>query len=145
MAIITSIGTKFYVSAAVPATNDAAGFGALTWTQIKNVVGFPTSSPKVGDVTYTTIEDGITQHLHGSIDHGSTSVKLAHDPLDAGLIIVKAGNNNGTNHSFKVVDGAGDIRYQSGLISNGEYPEPTDTAVNGYNFEVFFNTVPVYA
>ena len=53
----TSAGTVVSVSAGLPATFDAAGFAALTYTQVGKVDNAGNLGASIAPVTFTPIED----------------------------------------------------------------------------------------
>ena len=124
MAIQTSLGATWEVAAAQPATEDATGYGALSYTEVNQIASLGAIGPTFEDVTFTPLKDGVTQHRKGGADYGSLAVSMAVDPTDAGQILVASGVDGAekdTVFSHKVTLQSGDIRYFQGQIfSNPE-------------------------
>jgi hypothetical protein len=124
---ITAAGTKLAISAAAPATEDAAGYAALTFTTIGDI-------EKIGAIGATTNKvefqplDGPKQKHKGSTDYGSLQPSLAHDDEDAGQTLLRTAGDPASNdlYSFKVTLPDGAIRYFQGRVFG--YPETIDGA-----------------
>lgn len=81
-------GTTVYASAGVPATYDAAGYAAKTWTEVK---GF-SNVGEVGDEmemgTFDSLKDGRLK-FRTIADPGDLDASMADLPADPGQIILK--------------------------------------------------------
>lgn len=108
----TSQGTKLYVSAALPATEDTDGYEALAWTLVTGVETLPAFGATTDPVTFQPL-DGPEEIHKGPLKNGSLQVPLALKPADAGQVIVRAAAAPGNNalYSFKVLFPNGGIRY----------------------------------
>lgn len=122
----SSAGAALAISAATPATFDAAGYGALTFTEIGQI-------EKIGSVgaSYAKVEfqplKGPKQKFKGSVDNGTLSPSLAHDPEDAGQTLLRtAADDISTLYSFEITFQSGDKRYFQGRVFG--YPETIDSA-----------------
>lgn len=93
-AAFTSAGTTIHVSASAPATYDAAGFAALSWTKVGEVVDLGTYGKKYNLVTHNPIDDRKTVKRAGSYNSGAMSVKMARVPADGGQTILVAQQGN---------------------------------------------------
>lgn len=87
--VMTSTGVKLYVSAALPATYDAAGYGALTWTEVTNVTTIPAYGPTAAVVTHQPLSTGVDEKYGGFINYGSVAVEAAFVADDAGQGILR--------------------------------------------------------
>lgn len=123
MGSTTAAGTKLAVSVAAPATQNAAGYGALTFTEVTNV-------EKIGPIgaTYNKVEfsplRGPKQKHKGSRDNGALAPTMAHDEDDAGQSIVRAAVSSNALLSWEVTYPNGEIRYFQGRVFG--YPENVD-------------------
>jgi hypothetical protein len=123
----TAAGSTLAISAASPATEDAAGYAALTFTEIGQI-------EKIGSVgaTFAKVEfkplKGATQKHKGSVDYGSLQPSLAHDAGDAGQTLLRTAADDATStlYSFKVTYPDGAKRFFQGRVFG--YPETTDGA-----------------
>ena len=99
----TSAGTTIAVSIASPATQDAAGFAALTLT----VVGGVESIPAFGALsTVNSFQplNGPQEKHKGPVNYGSLQIPMAYDKSDAGQTIIRtlADPTNNSQGSFLV-------------------------------------------
>lgn len=146
MAIQTSLGATWSVSTAAPATEDAAGYAALTYTEVGNIENLGSVGPTFEDVTFTPLKDGVTQHRKGGADYGSLQVSMATDEDDAGQTLVVSGVDGAErdtvfSHKITLQDGA--VRYFRGQIYSA--PETVGDASSMVMTEVnvMVSSVPV--
>lgn len=139
----TSIGTTLHVSTAAPATEDEAGYAALTWVEIGGIQSIGEKGDDAEDVTFTGLKTGRTEHSIGAIDGGVLAVSCKNILADAGQVIVKSGDNNDVDHSFKMTDPDGTLFNFQGKLASGKYSEKTASAYEGYDFETRVNTATV--
>jgi hypothetical protein len=107
----TSAGTTVSVSASAPATYDAAGFAALTYTQIGEITDAGTYGRKYSLVTHNPLDSRQTIKRKGSFNDGTMQLKLARVPSDAGQTILVAARDDDDSYSFKIVLQDGTINY----------------------------------
>ncbi|MBL8560900.1 MAG: hypothetical protein JNN06_01350 [Gemmobacter sp.] len=74
MAFITYTGSTIEVSSGRPATTDAAGFAAKTYTKVNHILDWAEMGDTSQDVTETTL-DGRTWHTNGPLDGGEYLVE----------------------------------------------------------------------
>lgn len=109
MAIKTNAGTVISVSAEIPATFDATGYAALPWTVVGNVENTPERGREYVVTNFNPIATRATQKFKGSYDEQDTTLSIAYDPADGGMVILKSGLNLDANYAFKIVDQGGDV------------------------------------
>lgn len=101
----TVAGTKLYISAGLPATYDAAGFGALTYTVVAEVIDIGEIGKTYDLVAHTPIGDRKKYKLKGGYDSGQLPLQLAKATLansDAGQALLLAASNSDADYSFKI-------------------------------------------
>jgi len=108
----TVAGSKLYISEGAPATPNAAGFAALTWTEVGKI----TSVGSVLGRTYSTSSlslVGEAQELEkkGSFKLNNAQFECAWVEDDTGQMIVDEASRDYSIPSFKLVKQNGDIRY----------------------------------
>lgn len=109
---IASALTEIAVSAAAPATHDAAGFVALTFTPIELASDGGEIGPTDALVTFTPLKDPTTQKAQGSRNYGSQAVNMAYSTEnDAGVAILEVAHAARTPVSVKATLPDGAIRY----------------------------------
>lgn len=123
------IGKTLYIATAHPATDDAAGYEALTWVQVKGLQVLPTlgGSHALIDVEdlatgETTAEKGAHSGNDSSMsfrtvasDTGQTNLKAQADDND-GLLSIKIGSGSGTDSGDGPALETGDpVEYAKGI------------------------------
>jgi hypothetical protein len=116
MALTEGIGGFLSVSAAAPATFDASGYGALTWTDVGEASEVPAFGAAYSPVTFTPLKTGIVNKFHGELNYGSITVPLGYDSASAGQIILLAALASKNEISFRETRSDGTIRFISGKV-----------------------------
>lgn len=137
------IGTSFYFSAAVPATNDAAGFEALTWgDKVPGYQGGARFGFEAEDIDVPDLESGITTKLKG-MSTGAASTLTFHGPSSQtrAAALKAAADGVGSVGSIKIVRAttpgsppvAGDpVQYAQGYLKSFMEAEQTATSHEGF-------------
>lgn len=105
MGVQTSSGVLFAIVAASPATIDAAGFGALTYENVGEVVDVPEIGADVALVTHMPLATGIVAKFKGFKNFGSFALGFADDITDAGQLVLESGAtgaNENVQHSARI-------------------------------------------
>lgn len=139
------IGALISVSAAVPATIDSAGFGALAWTLVGKIVTWGAVGDNTSNISIPLLS-GRVLHLNGAADGGEIAFSLVYDTApDAGQTIIINNSNSNVNCSVKIVDPDSKIAYNYGLFANVEDMERSNGNYKGLNgvFRVNSATVRV--
>jgi len=116
MALTEGIGGFLSVSAATPATFDADGYAALTWTEVGEASEIPEFGAAYSAVTFTSLKTGIEDKFHGALNYGSITIPLGYDSADAGQIILLAALASKDEISFRETRSDGTIRYIMGKV-----------------------------
>jgi len=111
------IGATLYVAQAAPATNDAAGFEALTWVQVKGIQTLPVFGVSHAGIDVEDLGTGFTSSVKGAASGRDTAFTFRRIADDPGQIDVKeqAADDNGVA-SLKIVYGTG--------VDTGDGPAP---------------------
>jgi len=112
----SSVGSKVYLSAGVPATTDAAGFGALAYTEIKEVTDLGAIGPESAVINHNPVAENVTYKLKGSKNYGTLAVKAARAPTDPGQLLVIAAEASNNPYAMKMVLQNGTILYAQVLV-----------------------------
>ena len=141
----TSTGTLLGVSAASPATYNQAGYEALTFTDVGELIDLPEYGPSVQVVESNPLATGITEKFNGFINYGSLSLGLDLDLDDAGQTILEAGvpvpPAQFTPHSFKITFPDGTVEYFEGGIFSYTRSAGTSNSMLGSTVLVEINSV----
>ncbi|AHD02950.1 hypothetical protein [Leisingera methylohalidivorans] len=102
------LGKTIFVAKALPATNDSAGFEALTWVQAKGLITLPQLGTSHSMIDIPDLSTGFTTAVKGAgqgVDTTMTFRKVDGDTGQADLI-GQAIDNDGIL-SVKIVNGTG--------------------------------------
>lgn len=117
MATRNSIGKTIYVAQALPATNNAAGFEALTWVQAKGVQTLPQLGVSHSGIDVPDLATGFTASVKGAATGVESTMSFRRVSADAGQIDIKEQSDNGQGLlSVKIVTGTG--------VDAGDGPAP---------------------
>lgn len=136
--VIQSVGTQVYVSAAVPATYDSAGFGALSWTEVGEVESLGEYGGSAQISQFVPLATGTVKKRKGSLDYGTSSMVIG-KTTDAGLAIMKSGFDGANKHlihSFRIVESDGSIGYYTAVIGSYVYSMGDANTVTRINTNV---------
>lgn len=127
MGSTTAAGSTLAISAGSPATQDAAGYTPLTYTEIGGIEKIGTIGATFNKVEFQPLK-GPKQKHKGSPDYGSLQPSLAHDEADAGQTLLRTAADDETSklYACMVVYPTGAKRYFQGRVFG--YPETTDGA-----------------
>lgn len=137
-----SIGCSVYISAALPATNDAAGFEALSWTEIGGLVEGPQFGYSHEVIDIPDLKSGYLSGAKGAAagtdtqmqfrevesDTGQALAKTTADDND-GLCSIKVGYGTGTNSTLTTGD---PVEYAQGFLHSHLPNKPTITSFRGF-------------
>jgi hypothetical protein len=115
MAIQSSAGTTISIGNA-PATYDAAGFAAVSYTAIGEVTDVGEFGKQFNLITHNPIGNRQTKKLRGSFNNGSIQLQMAMDTADAGQDVLLTSLESDNSFSFKVVLQNGTIFYFTGKV-----------------------------
>jgi hypothetical protein len=116
MALTEGVGGFLSVSAATPATFDADGYVALSWTEVGGVSEIPEFGATYSAVTFTPLNTGIVNKFHGELNYGSITIPLGYDSADAGQNILRASLASKNEISFRETRSDGTVRYIMGKV-----------------------------
>lgn len=142
MAFMTYIGAAIAVSAATPATIDAAGFGALTYTSVGHITEWGEVGDSAEDTSETTLA-GRTFHANGALDGGAVPFTILIDGANSGQTILRTNNNTNTQVSVKITDPDGQIAYFYGVVANMKDRQRTASTMKGVAGEIRVNSATV--
>ena len=143
MTVQTSTGSKISIVLGTPATEDQAGYEALTYQEIGEVVDIPEHGPQYDVVTHQPLATGITEKRKGSVDYGSFTLGLGRDSSDAGQQVLSDaadGANKYDDHSFKEEFQNGDVIYYYGQVFGYTVNPSTANSIVGSNAQVEINS-----
>jgi len=98
----TSAGTRFGITATAPATFDAAGYGALSFTDIGDIVDGGSVGKTYNVTNHNPVGDRATYKIKGSYNNGTQTLQGAKVPDDPGQIIVLQAVDSDADFYFSV-------------------------------------------
>ncbi len=109
--------TIYAVSASLPATYDAAGYGAtaMVYTTIGKVETFPEFGSMRNVNEFRPIA-GAVEKVKGAPNYGGGPSVMADIPADAGQVILKAAEASPNHYSMKITYPDGEIHYLDVLV-----------------------------
>lgn len=112
MSVNASAGTCISVSVAAPSTHDAAGFAALSFTQIGELESIGDVTQNRAAVTFANLCTSKTTTLKGVEDGITIPVTVALDRDDAGQALMDTAYASNTSIvSIKITEANGDAMY----------------------------------
>lgn len=122
-------GTTYAISATLPATYDAAGYGSTTITY--TLIGKPRSFFPYGAMR--EIKDFVP--LSGSVEYGKGVRRFGQGdlvcgdvPADAGQVIVKAAEASANHYSLKITYPDSEIHYLDVIVASWQLAEAAEGA-----------------
>ena len=101
MGLQTGAGSAIAISIAAPATQDVAGYSALTYTEAGNCEKIGTIGATFAKTEFQPLK-GAKQKLKGSPDYGSLQPSFALDETDAGQTLFKTAADDELNALFSI-------------------------------------------
>jgi hypothetical protein len=112
MATFSGAGTCLAVSAAAPATHNAAGFAALTWTTVGELESIGELTINHATVSFTNLCTARTSVSKGAEEPVTVAIGVAMDRDDAGQALMTTARKSLTAvYSFRIQEANGDIAY----------------------------------
>lgn len=120
--VASQTDTIYAISAALPATYDAAGYGStgMVYTTISKMQTFSPHGSKRPINTFTPIA-GAAEKTKGTPDYGNADMVFGYIPTDAGQLIVKAAEASPNHYSLKITYSDGEIHYLDILVASFEF------------------------
>lgn len=149
------LGKSIFVSAANPATNDAAGFEALTWTEVAGLQQLPQFGVTHAGIDVPDLKSGFTGAIKGAASGKDSQMIFRTVASDAGAAILLAQANDNTGElSVKVVTGSGTnnapvtgdpVQYAQGYCHSHEENQGTDSTHEGFTVSLKQNDFTIKA
>lgn len=125
----TVAGSTISVATAAPATYDAAGYGALSYTEVGEITDLGNGLGRTYNTsTHSPIKTRQVIEKKGSYRLGTLELMMAWDQSDAGQDLCRAASLDDSILSVKITKQGGDIRYFTAQVS--EFTENFGTVDN---------------
>lgn len=122
--VINSLsGAVLSISASLPATYDASGYGATTlvFTACGQVESFGNHGVTATVTEFTPIDTAVIAKVKGSKNYGTMSTTFADLPSDAGQVLMKTASESNAHYSLKITYQDTSIHYLDVLVAKAEY------------------------
>ena len=120
MAVMTSAGSTFAVSASAPATFDATGYNAVTFTTVGEVTDVGEVGREYNLVNHSPLGNRKIQKYKGSYQPGSITLQFGKDYSDAGQTLMKAASESDATYTFKITLQNGKKLYFTGMVMSNK-------------------------
>ncbi len=149
------IGYTIYFSASLPATNDATGFEALTWTEATGMQEAPQFGITHANIDIPDLTSGFTKGVKGAASGTESSIPFREVDSDTGQALAKtiAEDEDGIC-SVKLAKGSGasgavttgdPVEYAQGYLKDYQWNKPTTTSHEGFSVAFKQNDFSVIA
>lgn len=138
----SDIGTTVAIATGAPATNNKAGFEALTWVVIAGVVEAPAFATADAMIDVPDLQTGFTSQIKGAKTGASGSLAFREVASDAGQAAVETACNTRGNYSLRKITGTV-YEYCTGTLSNFAPNPETVTSYAGASATFMANDVRV--
>lgn len=122
MALQSSVGITVGVSATLPATHDAAGFAALTFTPCGKLSAAAPMTGTYDVATFDNLSTGEEEKVLDVLRAGNGDMTFAYDDEDAGQTILDTRGNSDTpsehNVAFEFTLNNGDVYYRLAVLTS---------------------------
>jgi hypothetical protein len=140
----SDIGTAVAIATGAPATQNKAGFEALTWVVINGIQEAPTFGTTHADIDVPDLSTGFTTGLKGAETGVADSLMFREIAADAGQVAVLAAARARAEYSLRTISPDGTVyTYCSGLVKDYVPNKPTTTSYAGASVTFRPNAVPV--
>lgn len=125
--VVTNAGSTLAISASLPATYDASGYGAttITYTAVGNIEDHGSHGVTSNITTFTPVDTNVVAKAKGAKNYGAKNITVANIAGDAGQVILKAASESTAHYSAKVTYADGEIHYMDVLVKDYVYNDGT--------------------
>jgi hypothetical protein len=106
--VSAATGTTLGVSAGLPATFDAAGYDALTFTDLGEVIDIGELGKAFNVVNHQTVGRAYPQKLKDTFDIANISLTLGRVSTDAGQVLLQTALAEKVSYAFELLLPSGD-------------------------------------
>jgi hypothetical protein len=122
--------TIYAISASLPATYDAAGYGAtaMVYTTISEVESFLMYGSKSNINKFSPVKGAVTK-IKGARDYGEGDMVVADIPADAGQVILAAAEVSSNHYSMKITYPDGEVHYLDVIVAGWQMAQSKEGEV----------------
>jgi hypothetical protein len=113
----SSAGTKFSLSAGVPATFNEAGFSALTYTVVEDITDLGAIGPESAVITHAPLSENSVYKFKSTRNNGQLSLKGGRAAIARpGQTLLQAAEASNAPYAIKIELQNGTVIYAQGLV-----------------------------
>ncbi len=151
------IGKTIWIAEAIPATNDAGSFAALTWVKAEGIQVLPQLGVSNSNIDVPDLETGFTLGLKGAGAGNDSTSSFREVSGDAGQALLRTLANEGAGGglaSIKIVKGSGEnqapvtgdpVEYAHGYFHSYMRVQGDDSSHEGFSVNFKQNAVTIEA
>ena len=137
MTLAASVGTCVSVSATLPTTFDAAGYDALTFTQVGELESIGEVNIRHAAITFQNMCSGKTSTLKGAEEAVSVTIGVGLDRDDAGQSLMATARKSLTAKvAIKITESNGDIVFFHGFVMSDTIVYGGINEIKKANYEI---------
>jgi hypothetical protein len=138
-------GATLAISANLPTTYDAAGYGStlMVYTLIGAIENYGNHGATATITEFTPVDTAIVTKVKGAKNYGTKSLTLGSIPSDAGQVILDAAMESTNRYSAKLTYPSGAIHYLDVLIAKTEFDDGAVNDIQKRNVDMAICRKPV--
>jgi len=117
MAFNSQNGTTLGSSATLPATYDAAGYAAVTFTAVGEVIDFGELGRVYSSIAHQAVGRSYPEKIKGTYDIPDVTITVASQTADAGQVVLAAALAAAASYSFKLTLPSADTASFTGKVT----------------------------
>ena len=143
--IIESLsGAVLSISAALPTTYDASGYGAVGGlSAVAQVENYANHGMVAAVTEFTPVDTAVVAKVKGSRNYGTMSLVIGYVPVDTGQALLKTASESNNRYTIKIVYQDTSIHYLDVLVSKFEYVDGSVNDVQKLNVDLAICRIPV--
>ena len=114
----TTSGTQIFISNALPASQDQAGYEALTWVEIGEVMDIAEFGRTYEEITTNYLNQRRVKKHKGNYDEGSPAISTTNNRSDLGQAACKVALASDENSAFKIQHQSLDLDYFEAKVNS---------------------------
>jgi hypothetical protein len=114
--VTINTGTTMGLSATLPATFDSAGYVALTYTDIGEIVDIGELAKAYATIAHQSVTRAYPQKLKDTYDIANVTLTLGRVPANTGQVALQTALAAAASYAFKILLPSGDIGYFTGKV-----------------------------
>lgn len=141
--VISISGATLSLSASLPATYDATGYAALTFTEIGEVENFGNHGVSATITEFTPVKTAVVTKIKGTKNYGTMALTVGSIPTDAGQVLLEAAAESNNHYSAELTYPDGEIHYLDVLVAKKEYQDGSVNDVSRLSVDLAVCKKPV--